>query len=73
MGSQARAAKPIKQGNFPLAVRHLRKPTHYDWVFNVPIHPWWQRPVTRPSTIPATRPYVTSRSFLRNRVQLMNR
>lgn len=29
--------KPIKQGNFPLAVRHFDgKPTHYDWVFQYP-------------------------------------
>ena len=29
--------KPIKQGNFPLAVRHFEgKPTHYDWVFQYP-------------------------------------
>ena len=28
---------PIKQGNFPLAVRHFEgKPTHYDWVFQYP-------------------------------------
>lgn len=28
---------PIKQGNFPLAVRHFEgKPTHYDWVFQHP-------------------------------------
>ena len=29
--------KPIKQANFPLAVRHFEgKPTHYDWVFQHP-------------------------------------
>lgn len=29
--------KPIKQNNFPLAVRHFQgKPTHYDWVFQHP-------------------------------------
>ncbi|MGQ0557725.1 MAG: type II secretion system protein [Nitrospiraceae bacterium] len=29
--------KPIKQGNFPFAVRHFEgKPTHYDWVFQYP-------------------------------------
>lgn len=29
--------KPIKQGNFPPAVRHFEgKPTHYDWVFQYP-------------------------------------
>ncbi|MDH4152899.1 MAG: hypothetical protein OEV01_03850 [Nitrospira sp.] len=29
--------KPIKQSNFPLAVRHFQgKPTHYDWVFQHP-------------------------------------
>jgi hypothetical protein len=28
---------PIKQSNFPLAVRHFEgKPTHYDWVFQHP-------------------------------------
>lgn len=29
--------KPIKQGNFPLSVRHFEgKPRHYDWVFQYP-------------------------------------
>lgn len=29
--------RPIKQGNFPLAVRHFQgKPTHSDWVFQHP-------------------------------------
>ncbi len=29
--------RPIKQNNFPLAVRHFQgKPTHYDWVFQHP-------------------------------------
>ena len=29
--------RPIKQTNFPLAVRHFQgKPTHYDWVFQYP-------------------------------------
>lgn len=29
--------KPIKQSNFPLAVRHFEgKPTYYDWVFQYP-------------------------------------
>lgn len=29
--------KPIKQGNFPLVVRHFEgKPTYYDWVFQYP-------------------------------------
>lgn len=29
--------KPVKQGNFPLAVRHFEgKPTLYDWVFQYP-------------------------------------
>ncbi len=30
-------SKPIKQSDFPLAVRHFQgKPTHYDWVFQHP-------------------------------------
>lgn len=51
--------KPIKQGNFPLAVRHFDgKPTHYDWVFQYPnpsmvVEAW---PVSRPSAIPAQPP-----------------
>ena len=48
--------KPIKQGNFPLAVRHFEgKPTHYDWVFQYP-NPSMvtvSGPVARPSTAPA--------------------
>ena len=48
--------KPIKQGNFPLAVRHFEgKPTHYDWVFQYP-NPSMVAvagPVARPSTAPA--------------------
>lgn len=38
MGVRSRSkSKPIKQSNFPLAVRHFeRKPTHYDWVFQFP-------------------------------------
>jgi type II secretory pathway pseudopilin PulG len=29
--------KPIKEGNFPLAVRHFQgKPTHHEWVFQHP-------------------------------------
>ena len=29
--------RPIKQNNFPLAVRHFQgKPTHYEWVFQHP-------------------------------------
>ena len=33
----ASKSKPIKQSDFPLAVRHFQgKPTHYDWVF---LHP----------------------------------
>ena len=48
--------KPIKQGNFPLAVRHFEgKPTHYDWVFQYP-NPSMvaaASPVVRPSAIPA--------------------
>ncbi|MDH4251927.1 MAG: hypothetical protein OEV27_12135 [Nitrospira sp.] len=48
--------KPIKQGNFPLAVRHFEgKPTHYDWVFQYP-NPSMVAvagPVARPSAAPA--------------------
>ena len=48
--------KPIKQGNFPLAVRHFEgKPTHYDWVFQYP-NPSMVAvagPVARPSAVPA--------------------
>jgi hypothetical protein len=48
--------KPIKQGNFPLAVRHFEgKPTHYDWVFQYP-NPSMVAvagPVAMPSTAPA--------------------
>lgn len=48
--------KPIKQGNFPLAVRHFEgKPTHYDWVFQYP-NPSMAAaagPVARPSMVPA--------------------
>ena len=48
--------KPIKQGNFPLAVRHFEgKQTHYDWVFQYP-NPSMVAvagPVARPSTAPA--------------------
>jgi type II secretory pathway pseudopilin PulG len=48
--------KPIKQGNFPLAVRHFEgKPTHYDWVFQYP-NPSMVSvagPVARPSAVPA--------------------
>ena len=43
--------KPIKQGNFPLAVRHFEgKPTHYDWVFQYP----------NPSMVAAAGPVVRS-------------
>ncbi len=48
--------KPIKQGNFPLAVRHFEgKPTHYDWVFQYPNPSMVAAagPVVRPSAIPA--------------------
>lgn len=48
--------KPIKQGNFPLAVRHFEgKPTHYDWVFQYPNPSMGAvaRPVARPSAVPA--------------------
>jgi type II secretory pathway pseudopilin PulG len=48
--------KPIKQGNFPLAVRHFEgKPTHYDWVFQHP-NPSMVAvagPATRPAAVPA--------------------
>lgn len=48
--------KPIKQGNFPLAVRHFEgKPTHYDWVFQYP-NPSMVAvagPVAMPSAAPA--------------------
>jgi type II secretory pathway pseudopilin PulG len=48
--------KPIKQGNFQLAVRHFEgKPTHYDWVFQYP-NPSMVAvagPVARPSAVPA--------------------
>ncbi len=41
--------KPIKQGNFPLAVRHFEgKPTHHDWVFQYP----------NPSMVAAAGPFV---------------
>ncbi|NGZ09139.1 MAG: hypothetical protein CV088_07080 [Nitrospira sp. LK70] len=44
--------KPIKQGNFPLAVRHFEgKPTHYDWVFQYP------NPSTGASAWPVARPF----------------
>ncbi len=38
MGVRSRSKlRPIKQNNFPLAVRHFQgKPTHYDWVFQHP-------------------------------------
>ncbi len=38
MGVRSKSRRqPIKQGNFPLAVRHFEgKPTHYDWVFQHP-------------------------------------
>jgi type II secretory pathway pseudopilin PulG len=48
--------KPIKQGNFPLAVRHFEgKPTHYDWVFQYPNPSMVAAtvPVVRPSRVPA--------------------
>lgn len=47
--------KPIKQRNFPLAVRHFEgKSTHYDWVFQYP-NPSMVAvagPVARPSAAP---------------------
>jgi type II secretory pathway pseudopilin PulG len=38
MGVRSRSkSKPIRQRNFPLAVRHFEgKPTYYDWVFQFP-------------------------------------
>jgi type II secretory pathway pseudopilin PulG len=48
--------KPIKQGNFPLPVRHFDgKPTHYDWVFQYPNPSMVAAvgPVARPSPVPA--------------------
>lgn len=52
--------KPIKQGNFPLAVHHFEgKPTHYDWAFQYP-NPSMAAaagPITRPSTVP-TQPAI---------------
>lgn len=47
--------KPIKQGNFPLAVHHFEgKPTHYDWVFQYPSPSMVTAggSVVRPSTVP---------------------
>jgi type II secretory pathway pseudopilin PulG len=47
--------KPIKQGNFPLAVRHFEgKPTHYDWVFQYPNPSMVQTagPVAGPPPVP---------------------
>ena len=51
--------KPIKQANFPLAVRHFEgKPTHYDWVFQHPNPSMasvaW--PITNPLIIPRRSP-----------------
>lgn len=47
--------KPVKQGNFPLAVRHFEgKPTYYDWVFQHP-NPSivsMAGPTTRPPIVP---------------------
>lgn len=48
--------KPIKHGNFPLAVRHFEgKPTYYDWVFQYPNPSMVAAagPVARPSAVPA--------------------
>lgn len=38
MGVRSRSrSRPIRQSNFPLAVRHFEgKPTYYDWVFQFP-------------------------------------
>ena len=38
MGVRSKSrARPIKQGNFPLAVRHFQgMPTHFDWAFQYP-------------------------------------
>ncbi len=47
--------KPIKQGNFPLAVRHFEgKATHYDWVFQYP------NPSTVASAWPVARPFAVA-------------
>lgn len=50
--------KPIKQANFPLAVRHFEgKPTHYDWVFQHP-NPSMASvagPITSPLIVPRRR------------------
>ncbi|TKS60528.1 MAG: hypothetical protein EWM72_01262 [Nitrospira sp.] len=56
MGVRSKSkSRPIKQHNFPLAVRHFDgKPTHYDWVFQYP-NPSMAAlapPVTQP--LPAT-------------------
>lgn len=59
---------PIKQGNFPLAVRHFEgKPTHYDWVFQYPNPSLASAagPVPMPFTVPtqsATRDQSISQS-----------
>lgn len=48
--------KPIKQGNFPVAVRHFEgKSTHYDWVFQHPNPSMVATAgsVARPLTVPA--------------------
>lgn len=55
--------KPIKQGNFPLAVRHFEgKPTYYDWVFQHPNPSMVSMagPATSPLIIPA-QPSSTSK------------
>ena len=46
---------PIKQANFPLAVRHFEgKPTHYDWVFQHPSPSMASMagPLTNPPIVP---------------------
>ena len=58
--------KPVKQGNFPLAVRHFEgKPTHYDWVFQYPNPSLVAAagPVARPSTVPA-QPAIRDQSIV---------
>ncbi|WHZ29020.1 MAG: putative secretion system X pseudopilin PulG-like [Nitrospira sp.] len=48
--------KPLKQANFPLAVRHFEgKPTHYDWVFQ---HP---NPSMASVAVPITNPLIVPR------------
>ncbi|MGC4099191.1 MAG: hypothetical protein QM706_18925 [Nitrospira sp.] len=56
MGVRSKSKRtPIKQGNFPLAVRHFEgKPTHYDWVFQYP------NPSLAAAAGPAATPFAVS-------------